>query len=268
MTDFFEQISEIQKRGDAAVLCIITKSKGSTPRQPGSKMLVFPDGKISGTIGGGETEANCIKEALKLFQSNEPKSLHYSLVNPEKGDPGVCGGELEIYLEPIGIRETVCIIGAGHVGKSVAFLANWLGFNVIVMDDREPLLLKEDYPKETNLIHCEPKSIVKFINFNQDNYILLTTRSLDIDLVTIPILLPNHPKYIGIIGSKKRWVMTQKGLIENGVEEELINTIFSPIGLDLGAETPQEIAISIMAEIMLVRNQKTGKHMSTQWRTI
>jgi xanthine dehydrogenase accessory factor len=258
----YSKIHEIEAKGDTAVLCVVTKTRGSTPRHAGSKMIVFPGGNILGTVGGGEIEALCILESKKLLESGSTNNLNYKLVNPEEGDPGICGGEVEVYLEVIGKRNKLLIIGAGHVGQKLAFLANWLSFEVIIIDDREELLSPEFIPQAANRY----KSLELFFDNNKiisanDFYVVLTTRNLEIDVDYLPAILKTNPKYVGVIGSKKRWIKTTELLTNNGILESDIEKIFSPIGLDLKSETPEEIALSIMAEIMLVKNNASGENL-------
>lgn len=261
MNSIYEKISEIEKKGIKAVLCIVINSRGSTPRNAGSKMLVFEDGSIFGTVGGGEVEANCIKEASDIFNTSENKILKYQLVDPDKGDPGICGGEVEIFLELIGNSSTIVIIGAGHVGKSIGFLARWAGFNVILADDRRELLEDETF---SNLRSFHYSSIKDFSSSNivtQDSFVVLATRNMSIDISLLPFLINNDPKYIGVIGSERRWVSTKKKLEDSGINKQELEKIYSPIGIDLKGETPEEIAISILAEILMIKNKATGKNL-------
>ena len=260
--NIYSKLKEIEENGQVAVLCVVTKTRGSTPRHSGSKMIVYPDGSIFGTVGGGEIESLCIIEAQELIQNGMTKNLNYQLVNPEQGDPGICGGEVDIYLEVIGKKPTLLIIGAGHVGQKLAFLAQWLGFNINIVDDREELINKNF---ELNNIEKFPSLEMFFekrttLDF-QNLFVVLTTRSLDIDVQYLPKLLSVNPIYIGVIGSKKRWLKTTELLINSGIVEEEIEKIYSPIGLDLQSETPEEIALSIMAEILSIKNNATGKNL-------
>jgi xanthine dehydrogenase accessory factor len=225
-------------------------------------MIVFSDGRTVGTVGGGETESLCILEAIQLIKNGNTHTLHYKLVNPELGDPGVCGGEVDIYLEVIGKKQQILIIGAGHVGKQLSFLANWLGFYVIVIDDREELLSEKNLPGTS----CYFKNLEKFLKTYSDLdthnlFVVMTTRSLEIDVMYLPEILKLNARYIGVIGSKKRWIKTTELLINDGILESEIEKIFSPIGLDLKSETPEEIALSIMAEILKVKNGASGENL-------
>jgi xanthine dehydrogenase accessory factor len=260
--NIFSKIDEVLSSGNLAVLCIVTKTHGSTPRHAGSKMIVFPDGKILGTVGGGEIEALCIEESIKLLGTGLTSQLKYKLVNPDEGDPGICGGEMEVYLEVIGNKSKLIIIGAGHVGQKLSFLANWLGFDVFMVDDREELISTENKLQAKGRYNTLDKFFVDNKSINSNNiFFVMTTRSLDIDVKYLPEILKVQPRYIGVIGSKKRWIKTTELLKNDGILESEIEKIFSPIGLDLMSETPEEIALSIMAEILKVKNQASGENL-------
>ena len=244
-------ILSANKVGQSVVLATIIRSQGSTPRRTGAKMLVYEDGKIAGTIGGGEMESRVIEEALKTLHTKKPLVMHYALVDPKRGDPGVCGGEVEIFLEPYLPPATVWVIGAGHVGQAVAHLAKWLGFRVVVYDDRADLASPEHIP-DADLYLTDPnieQVLADFIVTNQ-TYIVAVTRNIMVDHQILPHLVQTPAPYIGLIGSQRRWLTTQALLKEDGLGEEDLQRIHSPIGLELNAETPAEIAVSIMAEIV------------------
>jgi len=260
--NFFSKLSEIEAKGLLAVFCLVTKTRGSTPRHAGSKMIVFNDGQTYGTVGGGEIESLCISEALKLIKSGSFGNLNYKLVNPELGDPGICGGEVDIYLEVIGKKPKIIIVGAGHVGKQISKLANWLGFLVMVIDDRKELLTEDNLPDTNHRFESWDSLIESFPELDSmSTSVVLTTRSLEIDVTLIPQILKINPNYIGVIGSKKRWIKTTELLLNNGILESEIDNIYSPIGLDLKGETPEEIALSIMAEILKVKNNASGENL-------
>ena len=260
--NIFSELNEIEANSLTAVLCIVTNTRGSTPRHAGSKMIVYPDGHIVGTVGGGEMESLCISEAIRLIEKGTTTTLHYKLVNPELGDPGICGGEVEVYLEVIGKKPKIMIFGAGHVGKQLSFLANWLGFEVIVIDDREELISENNFPEATHRYATLEKFFKNFSTFESSNtYVVLTTRNLDIDVKNIPEILKFNPRYLGVIGSKKRWIKTTELLLNGGIVESEIEKIFSPIGLDLNSETPEEISLAIMAELLKVKNNASGENL-------
>ncbi|MEN6410150.1 MAG: XdhC family protein [Anaerolineaceae bacterium] len=257
----YQSLAEIEARGDSAVVCTIIESSGSTPRHQDSRMIVYPDGQFTGSVGGGEVESRVLAEAKIVFTDGHSRVFHYDLVDPGRGDPGICGGSVTVYLEPILPKPCVVVIGGGHVGKAVAHLAKWLGFRVVVSDDRPELCTPEANPDADEFYPIPMEDLPKHLQINSQTYLVLTTRGMNVDVPGVPALLDTAAGYIGIIGSRRRWVMSKKGMIEAGVTQEKIESIHSPIGLEIGAETPEEIAVSIMAEIIMIRNGGSGKSM-------
>jgi xanthine dehydrogenase accessory factor len=264
MTKTIYQIAaELQERGESFVMCTITAAQGSTPRHAGSKMLVYENGEFTGTVGGGELEHRVLDEAWMAIADGKPRKVNYSMTDPSRGDPGLCGGQVEVFMEPVLPPQKLIIIGGGHVGKAVAHLAKWLGFRVAISDDRTEFCTPEMNPDADEFYPVSMAELPAHVNINRQTYLVLTTRGVSTDVPGLPALLGTRAAYIGVIGSRRRWSMTVKGLKENGIEDAAITRIHSPIGLELQAETPEEIAVSILAEIVMVRNAASGKKMST-----
>lgn len=261
MPSIYQALSEIEKKNEAAALCTVVSSQGSTPRHVGSKMLVYPDGKFIGTIGGGDLEHRVLDEAWIAIAEGKARMLKYNMVDPSRGDPGVCGGTVEVFVEPILPAPMVVVIGAGHVGKAVVHLARWLGFRVAVSDDRPEFCTPESVPGADAYYPVEMGKLTEQLKVTRQTYIVVTSRGSNVDAAGLPSLLETKAAYIGVIGSKRRWATTAKALQEKGVADEQIAKVHSPIGLELQAETPEEIAVSIMAEILMVREHGTGKMM-------
>ncbi len=262
MESIYQALAELEKRGGAGVVCTIMNTHGSTPRHAGSKMLVYPDGQFIGTVGGGEVENRVLQEAKAALEDGKNRVLHYNMSNPQAGDPGICGGQLDIFVEPILPKPVVVIVGAGHVGKAVAHLAKWLDFRVVISDDRPELCTPEENP-DGDVYLCVPmQEIPQHLEMNRFTYLLLTTRGSNVDIEGLPALLRQPVGYIGVIGSRRRWITTRKGILEaTDITEAELDKVHSPIGLELHAETPEEIAVSILAEIIMVQNGGTGKSM-------
>lgn len=239
-----------KRRGEPVVLATIVRDQGSVPRHAGTKMLVHPDGAITGTIGGGEMESRVIAEALALFESGQPVITHYELAEPSRGDPGVCGGQVDVFLEPIMPDPTVLVIGCGHVGQAVAELADWLGFYVIATDDRADLCNPGVVPHADEHVVAPPAEIASRAAIHSRTYIAAVTRGVPLDVAMLPALLETHAPYIGVMGSRRRWATAAEQLRAQGVDEATLARVHAPIGLELHAETPREIAVSIMAEIL------------------
>jgi xanthine dehydrogenase accessory factor len=223
-------------------------------------MLVYPDGTFIGTVGGGDLEHRVMDEAWMAISDGQPRTLKYSMVDPSRGDPGVCG-TVEVFVEPIVPPAMIVVIGGGHVGKAVVHLAKWLGFRVAVSDDRKEFCTPESVPGADAYYPVPMEELVNQLKVTRQTYLVITSRGSSVDAAGMPSLLDSSAAYIGVIGSKRRWLTTVKALKEKGVSEEKIAKVHSPMGLELNAETPEEIAVSIMAEIMMVRNKGTGKMM-------
>ena len=257
----YKRVAEIEDKGESAALCTITQATGSTPRRAGSKMLVFPDGSIEGTIGGGEMESLVVREAQAAMEDGKMRLVEYSLTDPQRGDPGVCGGQLEVYVEPLTPRPTVIVVGAGHVGKAVAHLAKWLGFHVVINDDRKEFAAEKNAPRADEYITGQLSELPDEYRVTSQCYIILTTRNMQVDVAGLPALLQTPAAYIGVIGSRRRWESTHKMLLEQGIAEEDLARVVSPMGLELNAETPEEIAVSILAEVLMLRGGGSGQRM-------
>lgn len=250
-----ELLNEALERGDPVVLCTIVNTKGSVPRHSGTKMLVYSDGHFEGTVGGGEVENRVYAEAMASFKDGKTRFLTYDMIDPVRGDAGICGGVVTVFVEPFLELPTIVVVGAGHVGRPIVHLAKWLGFRVVVSDDREELCTPEETPGADLYLPIPMSQIPEEITLNARTYLVLVTRGAEVDIEGLPALLATDVPYIGLIGSKRRWAHTQEKLIENGISKEALERIKSPIGLFIHAETPNEIAISILAEIIDHYNQ-------------
>jgi xanthine dehydrogenase accessory factor len=259
----YQALAQIEAKNEAAVLCTIIRSQGSTPRHATSKMIVYPDGQILGSVGGGEVESRVIAEAQKALTDGKPRLLEYQMSDPARGDPGVCGGQLEVFVEPILPKPVLMVIGAGHVGRAVAHLGRWLDFHIVVWDDRPGFATPASMPDGHEFISAPLAELPALYKITPWTYLVLTTRGMDVDVAGLPALLKTSAAFIGVIGSRRRWAATQKRLIEQGFREEELGRVHSPIGLELNAETPEEIAVSILAEIIMIRNGGDGKIMKS-----
>jgi xanthine dehydrogenase accessory factor len=253
MATLYQALAELEAKNEPGVICSIVRAQGSTPRHVGSKMLVYPDGRILGTVGGGEMESRVIAEAQKSLADGRPRLLRYSMSEPQRGDPGVCGGQVEIFVEPLNPQPTLVVIGAGHVGRAVAHLASWLGFHVVVNDDRPEFCNLEAVPAADEFVLSSMEKLPDQVNITPWTYLVLTTRGVPIDVKGLPVLLDTPAAYIGVIGSRRRWETTQQQLVETGIPQDRLDQVHSPMGLEIQAETPEEIAISILAEIIQLR---------------
>ena len=264
MATVFHELARLEQENKAGSLCMVVRSRGSTPRHTGSKMLVYPDGSIIGTVGGGEVENRVIAEARKAIVDGLPRLLEYNMSDPARGDPGVCGGQVEVYVEPVLPKPVLVVIGSGHVGKAVAHLAHWLGFWVIVSDDRPEFCTPQAVPDGDLFVPGPMAELPQRMEITPWTYLVLTTRGVNVDVEGLPGLLDVPAAYIGVIGSQRRWATARKQMMGKGVSKEALARVRSPIGLELNAETPEEIAVSIMAEIIMLRQGGDGSSMSAR----
>ncbi|GAB4536903.1 MAG: XdhC/CoxI family protein [Anaerolineales bacterium] len=260
--NLYARIAQAQAQGRPVAVCTVVRTRGSTPRRSGAKMLVYADGSLYETIGGGTMESKVIAEAQQALQDGRPRLLTYRFVDPQRGDVGVCGGEMEVLVEAVMPPATVIVIGAGHVGKAVAHLAKWLGYRVLINDDR-PEFCSPDFIPDADGYYPVPMSeLPSQVVIHPQTYLVLTTRGVPVDVAGLPALLETPAAYIGIIGSRRRWQTTRKALLAAGLPEERLQRVVSPIGLELNAETPEEIAVSIMAQIIMQHRGGDGRPMA------
>jgi len=257
----FEELAEIERTGKAAALATVVRARGSSPRHAASKMLVHADGRTLGSVGGGELEERVRQAALQSLGDGKPQLLHYTFQDPAQGDPGVCGGEVDVFVEPVGRQPTIVVVGGGHVGQAVLHLARWLGFRTVVCDDRAEFASAESAPEADQAIACSMSELASRLNITPDTYLVLTTRGVPLDVEALPGLLASPAAYIGVIGSRKRWETTAAELRGKGITLALLERVVSPMGLELNAETPEEIAMSILAQIIQQRRGGSGKPM-------
>ena len=251
MKDLFSEIAEARSSGRPLVMVTVIESAGSAPRHPGARMLIYADGSISGTIGGGTLEKNVIAEARKLFTSASAALYRYDLDE----DLGMqCGGRVAVFLEPVVPAHPLYIFGAGHIGTVLTRLAGMLGFQVTVVDNRPEFADKSRLP-EAHLVLCQeyPQALDR-ITFTEGCYIVIVTHNHEHDFEIVQDCIVKPHRYLGMIGSRKKVQQTLNGLRNLGVPEENLARLRSPIGIHIGGETPEEIALSIAAELVAVRN--------------
>jgi xanthine dehydrogenase accessory factor len=235
--------------GQPVVVATVVDTDRSVPRHAGAKMLVFADRRQVGTIGGGEMEARVIDTAVEVLSSGTPRLMNFDLVDPAAGDPGVCGGTITLYLEPLLPEPNIVIVGCGHVGKAVADLAHWLGYRVTAIDDRIELATAEQMATADEVLAGPVADMIGQATIGGQTHIVLVTRNMTVDLDAIPAALSTPARSIGVMGSTRRWGITRQRLTERGIAAEQLDRVRSPIGLDIDAETPEQIAVSILAEI-------------------
>jgi len=254
MPDIYQEIARITDEGGEAALVTIVLVERSTPREVGTKMLVRADGSIIGSIGGGSVEAQVIKKATEVIRKGKPQRHHFSLVAREGEEPGmVCGGDMEVFIEPILPAPTLCIFGGGHISLGLAKIGKLLGFKIAVIDDRAEFATPDRFPDAELILTEDFNKAFPKLKINKSSYIVIVTRSHKSDEQVLELALATPAKYIGMIGSKSKIKAIFSHLLARGIPKELLDTVHTPIGLEICAETPEEIAVSILAEIIKVR---------------
>jgi xanthine dehydrogenase accessory factor len=256
MERVYEAALEAMRRGEPAAIATVIEARGSTPRGTSAKMLVFADGRTVGTVGGGGVEARVIEEAKAAIADGQSRELDYRLVDEERGDPGICGGSMRLFVEVLAPRPTLLIIGGGHVGQAVAELGAFLGYRIAVLDERSEMVTPERFPQADLRLTGDPVQQVDDFAFGEHTCVVMVTPHHTLDEKVLAVLVDRPLAYVGLIGSRRRTAHTFERAREAGVPEELLGRVHTPIGLDIGAETPREIALSILAEIVAVQRGK------------
>jgi xanthine dehydrogenase accessory factor len=252
--DIFAEIARLRREGRKAALATIIQVQGSIPSYESSKILVRDDGSILGTVGGGCVEAEVWSAAQEVMREEKPRRLHFNLnARPEYDNGLICGGSLDIFVEPILATPTVYLFGGGHVSLYVAKVAGVAGFDVVVSDDREAFASQDRFPDAVDR-HAGPwEEIFPKIRVNDYSYLVIVTRGHKGDLDCLRWAVQTPARYIGMIGSKRKFIEIAKVLGSEGVPPEKLERVHSPVGLSIGALTPEEIAVSIVAEMIAVR---------------
>ncbi len=252
-----QMMAAAEERGDSFALATIVQARGSAPRHAGTKMMVWENGRFQSTIGGGEMEARVVQESTAALAEGKPRLITYALVDPAEGDAGVCGGEVQVYIEPYLPPKTLFIIGCGHVGRALAAQGRLLGFRIVVTDDRAALAAPDNIPHADLYLPGGFADALAGFSLHRNCFITAVTRNVALDLQILPQIADSPAAYIGVMGSQRRWTQTKNALREGGLTDAQIGRFRSPIGLDIGAETPEEIAVSVLAEIVAeIRNMR------------
>lgn len=255
----FETIVELEKSGTPAVLVTVVRTVGSTPRKAGAKMLVLQNRQIIGTVGGAMLESLAIDVAMEVLKSGTPCTQTYNLNDIKRRETKmICGGSAGLFFEPIATHPWLYMFGAGHCGNAIADVAHRAGFHCVIIDERSGLTPVERFPYADE-IHCNhPPEVARTIKYHAPAYVVIATHCHDMDLaVARAVLQRGMPHYLGIIGSRKKRIEMMNAL-EDIIDETQFEKIHMPIGLDIGAETPEEIAVSVVAELIRVRRGTKG----------
>ena len=255
--DVYEAVAEALKRGEPAALVTIIRAQGSTPQRVGAKMLVFPDGRTVGTIGGGCYENEAFWKARAAIETRQPTIEKYELADDIAEDSGlICGGQMEVYIEPLEPAPDLYLVGAGHVSYHLARAAHEVGFKLHIIDDREKFANSERFPHAEEIVVDSIPEWLTRTKLPAHAFAVILTRGHRHDLDAMRALAPKPIRYLGLIGSRAKVIRLSEALVAEGIAPDQLQRVHSPVGLDLGAITPQEIAVSILAEMIGVRYGK------------
>jgi xanthine dehydrogenase accessory factor len=266
--DVYSEIVQLRDEGRRGALATIINVRGSIPSFETAKMLVRDDGSIVGTIGGGCVEAEVWQTAKEVMQSEKPQTLTFNLNQNPKYDTGlVCGGTLEVFIEPVLPIPQLYIFGAGHVAHSLYSVAKMAGFEITVIDDREAYANRERYPEAKQIYADDYAKVLEQIAPGESSFVVIATRGHhdDMRILRWALTQASSFRYLGMIGSERKFISIQKELEAEGFPTEKFESVYSPVGLDLGAITPEEIAVAIVAEMIGVRRNSTTALPHLSW---
>ncbi|MBI5847269.1 MAG: XdhC family protein [Nitrospirae bacterium] len=258
--ELYEELLRLKKEGRSSALATIVQCSGSAPQKTGSKMLVRDDGTIVGTLGGGCLEAEVVQAALMAIRDEQAATLPFDLTEKQGGL--VCGGRLSIFIEPVIPEPTLVILGAGHVGKALATAARFSGFRVVVCDDRPEYANHENLPDAHDIVVHDFPSIFSRMLVPDKAYIVVATRGHNHDLDAVIAALRTPVRYIGLLGSRRKKALLFKALGDAGFSDAQISRVHIPVGLPINSVTPEEIAVSIMAQVIQKRRENAASGFS------
>ncbi len=263
--DLFEEIVRMRRAGRRGALATIVHTNGSIPSYESSRMLVRDDGTIAGTVGGGCVEAEVWAAAKEVIRNEQPRKMTFNLNNEATYDAGlICGGTLEIFVEPILPQPMLYLFGGGHVSTAVARVAHQAGFAIGVIDDRDTFANAERFPMASEIYTTYEEAFEK-IKPTASSYLVIVTRGHKDDMRVVAWAIETDARYIGMIGSKRKVISVYKALEKEGFPLEKFERVHAPVGLEIGALTPEEIAVSIAAELIAVRrNAENLPHKSVR----
>jgi xanthine dehydrogenase accessory factor len=257
----FLELEEACERGESVALVTILETRGSTPQKAGAKMVVGRDGRLKGTVGGGCVESEILFRAQRAIETRKCEIGTYDFNADEEENGLICGGSMKVFIEPVLPPPRVYVVGAGHVAQPVAQIAKIAGFEVVVLDDRVRYATRERFP-DADVVKAGPiPDLAREFHYGDNAYIVIVTRGHKEDEEALRVFIEKESAYIGLIGSVTKIEKIVKRLERDGVSRERLERVHSPIGLDLGGSTPGEIAVSIVAELLAARYQRTGKPM-------
>jgi len=262
--DLYDEIVRLRKLGQKCAVATIVQVNGSIPSFESAKILVREDGSFMGTVGGGCVEAEVWNAAREVIETEKPRHLSFSLGQDAAYDEGlICGGQLNIFVEPIIPQPRAFIFGGGHVSKGISKIATLAGFSTSIIDNREAFANKERFPEAEATYAQEYEEVFEQLPVNSSSYIVIVTRGHRDDMRVLRWAVNTPAKYIAMIGSKRKTISVVHELEKEGLPREAFERVFAPMGLEIGAELPEEIAISVVAEMIAVRRAP-----DTDWRQL
>jgi xanthine dehydrogenase accessory factor len=262
--DIFDEIVRLRKLGQKCALATIVQVRGSIPSFESAKLLVREDGSMLGTIGGGCVEAEVWNAAREVIETEKPRHLNFSLGQDAAYDNGlICGGQLDVFVEPVVPQPAAFIFGAGHISKSLSKVAALAGFRTIIIDDRESYANRERFPEADEIHAGEYEEVCGELEVNESSYLVIVTRGHRDDMRVLRWATGTPARYIAMIGSKRKVISVIKELEKEGIHASAFERIFAPMGFDIGAITPEEIAVSVVAEMIAIR-----RNADSSWKQI
>jgi xanthine dehydrogenase accessory factor len=262
--DIFEEIVRLGRLGQKCALATIVQVRGSIPSFESAKLLVREDGSMVGTIGGGCVEAEVWNAAREVIASEKPKHMNFSLGQDAAYDNGlICGGQLDVFVEPVIPQPAAYIFGAGHISKSLSKVADLAGFRTIVIDDREMFANRDRFPEADEIYAEEYESVFSKLPVNETSYIVIVTRGHRDDMRVLKWAVGTSARYIAMIGSKRKVINVIRELEKEGIPPSAFERIFAPMGFEIGAVTPEEIAVAVVAEMIAVR-----RNPDSSWKQV
>ena len=262
--DIFDELVALRRKGQKCALATIVQVNGSIPSYESAKLLVREDGSIAGTIGGGCVEAEVWTAAREVIETEQPKHLTFSLGQDAAYDNGlICGGQLNVFVEAIIPQPRAFIFGAGHISKSLSKVATLAGFATVIVDDREQFANRDRFPEADEVHAGEYEDIFPKLEVNHTSYLVIVTRGHRDDMRVLKWAMSTPARYIAMIGSKRKVLGVMRELEKEGMRREDFDRLHAPMGLEIGAVSPEEIAVSVAAEMIAVR-----RHAAADWRSI
>jgi xanthine dehydrogenase accessory factor len=262
--DIFDEIIRLRRAGQKCALATIVQVRGSIPSFESAKLLVREDGSMMGTVGGGCVEAEVWTAAREVIESEKPRHLTFNLSQDAAYDNGlICGGQLNVFVEPVIPQPRAFVFGAGHISKSLCQIASAAGFGVVVIDDRESFANRDRFPAADEVFSGEYEALFPTLEINEQSYLIIVTRGHRDDMRVLRWAVGTPARYVAMIGSKRKVLSVIKELEREGIPREKFDRIFSPMGFGIGAVTPEEIAVSVVAEMIAFR-----RNPDSDWRNL